>query len=80
MNHLKFLLISEESLKYFQYLSFDDRIEPKFKEMINFFILNDKNKNIDKIEKSATDLKTQLEEEKEKKENELNEKDGKNEN
>ena len=48
--------------------------------MINFFILNDKNKNIDKIEKSATDLKTQLEEEKEKKENELNEKDGKNEN
>ena len=28
--------ISGEALKYFQYLSFDDRIEPEFKEMINF--------------------------------------------
>ena len=60
---------------HFQYLSFNDRIEPKFKEMINFFILNDKNNNIDKIEKRTPDLKTLLEEEEEKKKNELNEKD-----
>ena len=62
---------------HFQYLSFNDRIEPKFKEMINFFILNDINNNIDKIEIRTPELKTLLEEEEEeeKKKNELNEKD-----
>ena len=59
--------ISEETLKYFQYLSFDDRIGPKFKEMINFFILNNKNNNIDMIEKRTPNLKmTRLEEKKKK--------------
>ena len=61
---------------HFQYLSFNDRTEPKFKEMINFFILNDINNNIDKIEIRTPELKTLLEEEEEeKKKNELNEKD-----
>ena len=52
---------------HFQYLSFNDRIEPKFKEMINFFILNDINNNIDKIEIRTPELKTLLEEEEEEK-------------
>ena len=47
---------------HFQYLSFNDRIEPKFKEMINFFILNDINNNIDKIEKRKPVLKIQKDE------------------
>lgn len=63
----KIVHISEESLKYFLYLSFNDRIEPKFKELLNLFINYDKNK--DKIEKSNPGLNSQNKIEEEEKEN-----------
>ena len=61
--------ISEESLKYYLYLSFNDSIEPKFKELLNLFIYYGKNK--DKVEINQNKIE---EEEKEnvKEENETN--------
>ena len=71
----KIVHISKEALKYYLYLSFNDRIEPKFKELLNLFIVYGENK--DNVEKSNTDLNTQNKLEEEEKENgkEENEKD-----
>ena len=63
----KIVHIPEESLKYYLYLSFNDRIEPKYKELLNLFIDYDKNK--DKIEKSNPGLNSQNKIEEEEKEN-----------
>ena len=63
----KIVHISEEALKYYLYLCFNDKIEPKFKELLNLFI--DYNKNKDKVGKSNSDFYYQNKEEEEEKEN-----------
>ena len=63
----KIVHISEEALKYYLYLCFNDKIEPKFKELLNLFI--DYNKNKDKVGKSNSDLYYQNKKEEEEKEN-----------
>ena len=35
--------VSEEALKYFLYLSFNDRIDPRYKELLNTFMKNERN-------------------------------------
>lgn len=41
----KIVHISEEELKYYLYLPFNNKLEPKFKELLNIFIVYDKNKS-----------------------------------
>ena len=66
--------ISEEAVKYFLYLSFYDRTEPKFKEFLNLFKKEEKNKDKNFGKKNITKLnsKNMIEEEDGKDESEIN--------
>jgi len=66
--------ISEEAVKYFLYLSFYDRTEPKFKEFLNLFKKEEKNKDKNFEKKNITKLnsKNMIEEEDGKDESEIN--------
>ena len=61
----KIVNISEETLKYYLYLPFNDRVDSKSNEMLNLFIIYGKNK--DNLDKNNTDLKSEnkIEEKKE---------------
>ena len=67
--------VSEEALKYFLYLSFNDRIEPRFKELLNTFMKNERNNDKNNSKKSNIKLNSQSIMEEEDKENEQEEED-----
>ena len=66
--------ISEEAVKYFLYLCFSDRTEPKFKELLNLFKKEEKNKgmNFGKNNDDKLNSHNMTEEEDGKEESEIN--------
>ena len=67
--------VSEEALKYFLYLSFNDRIDPRYKELLNTFMKNERNNDKNNSKKSNIKLNSQSIMEEEDKENEQEEED-----